>query len=293
MMKKFNYLFVLFLLVLIVSCSDENWELITETPTIENIQDYIENNPESEYLPMAQIKLDSLLHIKDSTDWEIASEEKSIESYQKYVDENPNGMNADYANRKILEFTEEQELENAWKVANVDNTVQAYEDFLDNYPESDYTVEAKKNIFLKTDENEDIYIAVFDFFEDMIESPDFNTFSKYLQDSVYLNNEIYSVPISKNIFYSLHIEEINWEHTYKWVIINLITESGEEDDYYDEPWNGVELDGDYGVYIFHTVSDEVPPEYMFYIDGNVETKKLLIDSFSSEKSIYWGDVENY
>lgn len=85
---------------LIVGCSSRTtWEEAQVADTYEMYQNYIDSNPEGEYLEEAKMKADSLY-------WESIAADTTVGSYETYLEKFPEGRYQTEAQTKIEQITE-------------------------------------------------------------------------------------------------------------------------------------------------------------------------------------------
>lgn len=179
-MKKY-FLLALVSMIFFACSSGLSWEETKELNTIEGYQEFIENNPESEFTEIAEFKLDTLITEKDEEDWEIAKQNDTKESYQKYIDNHPEGIYISDA-EKQLNWAIDDEI---WEEYLEKNTVLEYYNFCQKYGSNKNYNQAKSKIneLLKKDFETD-YPEILEFFTILADDQSFNAIDGYIQDNL-------------------------------------------------------------------------------------------------------------
>ena len=178
-MKKI--ILLLFIATLLWSCSGVSWEETKEENTIEAYQQFIEKNPDSEFLNEAKEELEVLLIEEDEQDWKNAENTDTETAYQEYIDKHENGIYIDQA-KKNLEKANDKEI---WKEYQSKNTVVEYYNFTQEYPYNIYYGEAKYEINILLKENFDTdFKEVIEFFIIADENSDFSAIDQYIEDNI-------------------------------------------------------------------------------------------------------------
>lgn len=93
-------LVIVFGLILFVGCSSKTtWEEAEVAGTYEMYQNYIESNPDGQYLEEAQMKADSLY-------WESIAADTIVESFETYMEKFPEGRYQSEAQSKITQINQ-------------------------------------------------------------------------------------------------------------------------------------------------------------------------------------------
>jgi len=132
MKRKYLMLFVIALAF--AACTDSAWNKAQKENTVEAYLEYIENNPDSKNLTMAQEKIDSLLYEKEKSDWEIAKKSNDLELVIKFMEDYPEGSfinDAKNLKKKLKDTLGEAEL---WEKAISANSYELFLEYLDKYP---------------------------------------------------------------------------------------------------------------------------------------------------------------
>ncbi|MBN2890987.1 MAG: hypothetical protein JXL97_03895 [Bacteroidales bacterium] len=262
-MKKLLY----FLLIafFLVSCAKKNWKDTLEENSIEAFQTFIDENPESEFLEIAEFKLDSLTHQKDSIDWAYAEEKDTKEAYQNYINENPEGEFVNDAENSIKWLTDDE----IW--LGVNKTPKDINDFLENYPDNrnDYKARDLMDDILKED-FENNYIEVIDFFYSVSEDQSFSAIDQFIDENILFihNAEAWGEGETKTFV----VDSMSYQET---IIPYLLTDLKQ-----------IYIDG--GVYL--TYFDE----YGEYDDEDEYLYEYKLEYFPNGITfLVYGDCENY
>ncbi|MBN2892913.1 MAG: hypothetical protein JXL97_13685 [Bacteroidales bacterium] len=183
--------------ILIIGCTNHKaWETAQEQNTIEGYLMYIEQNPESEFIEIANLKIDSMLTIKDENDWKKAQELNTSDAYKNYIVENNLGKYVEQAQEK---FSALKGLE-TWLEVEVQNSKEACEEYINEFPESSYVPDAKMKIFLLSlNKNQEQFQAIADFFLSILHNGHNydNYFSYFISDTCFMNDKYVAQPFNK------------------------------------------------------------------------------------------------
>jgi len=117
----------------LLSCDGgkKEFEQANAVNTIESMEQFIANNPDSKYTEQANVILDSLRFSQ-------ASEKDSISTYQEFIDTYPESRFIKKAMYMIdsLQYAE----------ADAKNNITSYSEYIRNHPDSKFVPEAKENI---------------------------------------------------------------------------------------------------------------------------------------------------
>lgn len=125
-MKNFRTFFLVFFVILAISnCSKQKspLEKAKDIGTIEAFENFISENPESEFIIEAQMTLDSLR-------FEKISKSDSIETFESLI--------ANYPQSRFIQQAKDSIMSIHFHEAQSTNTILAYETFIEKYPNSKY-----------------------------------------------------------------------------------------------------------------------------------------------------------
>ena len=94
MINKFFWPVLLFSLLLMYGCNSYTWEDAQQADTYEAYQEYIESNPEGEYVEEAR-------NLLEQRYWESIRDDTTSTSFQTYLNQFPNGQFQSEAEQKI------------------------------------------------------------------------------------------------------------------------------------------------------------------------------------------------
>lgn len=122
---------LVFSLVFIAGCAQMAWEKTSEANTLSGYQEFIEQYPDSEYVPIAKDRVEELC-------WKQVQAKDSIQAYEKYVKEYSKGKYKSAAQARIEELV--------WEDVQDSNTIDSYRSYLNKYPVGQHVTDAKENI---------------------------------------------------------------------------------------------------------------------------------------------------
>ena len=115
-----------------------NWQAVSETRSVPELEQFIAQNPGSPYISDAQHKINS---IKDDARWRMVAQSRSESELNQFIQKNPNSRHIQAAKTRLSELYKA-----SWQAVSETRSVPELEQFIAQNPGNPYVSEAKLKI---------------------------------------------------------------------------------------------------------------------------------------------------